>query len=452
MNKKLRVILLAIVALITVLLVTSCGDDSAYALYDEEGYQVSVKYDANGGTFTVGSSVIVDTYGLNSLPTKDGQKIAKLISPNDDIRGDGNKFTPGKKGYAFVGWYASRTEVSGGNGEPVYTYADMWDFENDRLEIDPSKEYTAAEPVLTLYAAWVPQEYAFEFYSIDNPTELLAEYSGLSPFTEIDMPKWDEGNGKINMYKFPKIANRTFEAVYTDAEGQNKLTGDTIKHSGGVNYENATVVNPVMKLYIESVEGEWEHIFSVKQLKDISLDGNYVIENDLDLEGKVRNWDSAFVSEKFTGKLIGKVKENGEPVKIKNLKFNQASGAAVFSVGMFGQIGEGAVLQNISFEDVTMVMDKGAPMRNDVAFGLLSGTVSDDAVIENVSISGVINIDTKCYFSGQYSIGLVCGVGSLRDIDYSNIKCEATGKNKEDLVIEIEDGMVSLDFSKLEQQ
>lgn len=451
MNKKLRVILLAIVAMITVLLVTSCGEDSAYALYDEEGYQVSVKYDANGGTFTVGSSVIVDTYGLNSLPTKDGMKIAKLISPNDDIRGDGNKFIPGKKGYAFVGWYASRTEISGGDGEPVYTYADMWDFENDRLKIDPSKEYTSSEPVLTLYAAWVPQEYSFEFYSIDNPTELIAEYKGLSPFTEIDIPKWNTNDGKINMYKFPTIENRTFEAVYTDAEGKNKLTGDTVMHTGNINYDDATAINPVMKLYIETVEGEWEHIFTVKQLKDISLDGNYVIENDLDLEGKTRNWGSKLISGKFTGKLVGKIKENGEPVKIKNVKFNQDSGAAIFTVGMFGQIGEGAVLQNISFEDVTMVMDKGAPMRNDVSFGLLAGTISENAVIEDVSISGVINIDTKCYFSGEYSIGLVCGTGSFYDIDYS-IECEATGKNKENLVIEIENGMVSLDFSKLEQQ
>ena len=451
MNKKLRVILLAIVALITVLLVTSCGDDSAYALYDDEGYQVSVKYDANGGTFTVGSSVIVDTYGLNSLPTKDGMKVAKLVSPNDDIRGDGNKFTPGKKGYAFVGWYASRTDISGGDGEPVYTYADMWDFENDRLEIDPNGEYTSAEPVLTLYAAWVPQEYAFEFYSIDNPTVMLAEYKGLSPFTEIDMPKWDSSNGKINMYKFPKIENRTFEAVYTDAEGENKLTGETIMHSGGVNYDNATVVNPVMKLYVETIEGEWEHIFTVKQLKDISLDGNYVIENDLDLEGKTRNWGSGLISGRFTGKLVGKTKENGEPIKISNVKFNQDSGAAIFTVGMFGQIGDGAVLQNISFENVNMVMDKGAPMRNDVSFGLLAGIISDNAIIEDVSISGLISIDTKCYFSGEYSIGLVCGIGRANDIDNSNIKCEATGKNKENLGIRIENGKVSLDFSKLEQ-
>lgn len=449
MNKRLRVILLAVLAIITVILVTSCGEDSAYALYDEEGYQVSVKYDANGGFFDVGTSVIVDTYGLNSLPTKDGQKVAQLITPDSEIRGSGNRFVASKNGYAFVGWYASRTEISNVDGKAEYTYADMWDFKNDRLVLDPSKEYTASEPVLTLYAAWVP-EYSFEFYSIDNPTELLGEYK-VAPFTEIDIPKWDDGNGKIKMYKFPKIANRTFEAVYTDSEGNNKLSGDTVKHSGSINYEDASAVNPVMKLYIETIEGEWEHIFTVKQLKDISLDGNYVIENDLDLEDKIRNWGSDLVYEKFTGKLVGKVKENGEPVKITNLKFNQASGAAVYTVGMFGQIADGAVIQNISFENVTMVMETGAPMRNDVSFGLLSGTISDNAVIENVSISGVINIDTACYFSGEYSIGLVCGIGSFHDIDYSNIKCVATGDNKESLVIEIANGMVSLDFSKVEQ-
>lgn len=448
MNKKLRVILLAIIALITVLLVTSCGDDSAYALYDEEGYQVSVKYDANGGTFTVGTSVIVDTYGLNSLPTKDGQKIAKLITPDDEIRGKGNIFVPSKNGYTFVGWYASRTEIAGDNGNPEYTYSDMWDFENDRLMLDPNKEYSASEPVLTLYAAWIP-EFKFEFYSIDDPTELLDEYD-VAPFTEINMPAWDKGNGKIKMYNFPKIDNRTFEAVYTDPEGKNQLTGEKIKHAGSVNYETATAENPVMKLYIETIEGEWEHIFTVKQLKDISPDGNYVIENDLDLEGKIRNWDSKLVSAKFTGKLVGKENENGEPIKIKNIKFNQDSGAAIYSVGLFGHIAEGAVLKNISFENVSMGMNKGAPMRNDVSFGLLSGTISDTATVENVSISGTISVDTGCYFLGDYSIGLVCGSGSAHGIDYSSIQCEATGKNKENLIIEVDDGMVSLDFSKVE--
>ena len=66
MNKKIKIFLLMTFALLAVLLVSSCGDKSQYALYDETGYQVSVKYDANGGEFATDTTVIVDTYGIDS--------------------------------------------------------------------------------------------------------------------------------------------------------------------------------------------------------------------------------------------------------------------------------------------------------------------------------------------------------------------------------------------------
>lgn len=448
MNKKFKVILFAVIALITVLLVTSCGDDSPYALFDETGYQVSVKYDANGGFFTAGTSVIVDTYGLNSLPTKNGVKIAKLVTPDDDIRGAGNSFIPSKNGYTFVGWYATRNEVEGADGKTAYTYGDMWDFDKDRLELDPNGEYTAEEPVLTLYAAWIP-EFKFEFYSIDDPTVLLDDCK-VSPFASIDMPAWDKSKGTIKMYEFPKIDGRTFEAVYTDPQGTNKLTGDKIQHAGVLNYENATATDSVMKLYIETIEGEWQHIFNANQLKGISLSGNYIIENDIDLEGKTRNWASYLVSGKFTGKLIGKTQENGEQVKIKNAAFYQATGTAVYTTGLFGQIGEGAVIENIDFENVSMFIDTGAPLRSDVSFGLLAGTISESAVIEGVSLSGSISIDSACKFQGGYSIGLVCGSGTTHGIDYSGVTCIPTGTNAEQLIITVVEDKVTVELSAIQ--
>lgn len=450
MNKKLRVILLAVIAVITVLLVTSC-DGSPYADYDKSGYQVSVKYDANGGTFTAGTSVIVDTYSLNSLPTKNGKKVAKLITPDDASRGSGNSFTPSKNGYTFVGWYAKCEAVTDASGNTAYKYGDMWDFKNDRLELDPNGEYTSGEPVLTLYAAWVPK-FTFEFYSVDDPTTLLKEYE-VAPYAEISMPTWDEksSKGEIKMYQFPKIDGKTFEAVYLDPNKETQLTGNTVKHSGSVNYEDATAQNSVMKLYIDTVDGNWYHIFNANQLKNISLSGNYVIENDIDLNNNTSNWAEYMNYGKFTGKLIGKVRENGEAVKISNITFYQSTGASVYATGLFGQIFEGAVVENISFENVTMIMDTGAPLTSNVSFGLLAGSISDSAVIENVSVSGTITLDVKCGekdafpFKSGYSIGLVCGTGNTHGVDYSNITFETTEKNSERLVFTLDGNKVELE-------
>ena len=448
-NKKLTVILLSLMALVVLFLVTSCDDGSPYGTYDGDGYGVSVKYDANGGTFTVGTSVIVDTYGLENLPLKDGKRVAKLVTPdNEAVRGKGNSFIPSKNGYTFVGWYAQRIENEGADGTTTYTYSDMWDFDKDRLELDPEKEYSAKEPVLTLYAAWIP-EFKFQFYSIDNPDVLLGEYE-IAPYGEIDLPSWDTRTGKIKMFQFPTIEGRTFEAVYTDANGTNKLNGAKIKHAGTLNYDDATAINPVMKLYIETVEGDWTHIFSASQFGQISLNGNYVIENDLDFKytdllGKEKfySWASYLVSGKFTGKIIGKTGANGEAVKIKNISFDQASGSAVYSVGMFGQIGDEAVIENIAFENVTMTINTGAPLRSDVSFGLLSGTISDGATLNNVSLGGTIKIDSAYSFKGGYSIGLVCGSGNTHGIDYSGITCEKTG-DTDSFEIEVSEDKVTL--------
>ncbi len=449
MNKKVKVILFAIIALVTVLLVTSCVDELNYAKLDQSGYQVSVKYDANGGNFTAGTTVMFDSYNISSLPTVDGNKVAKLIKPGDKIRGSANEnLVPSKPGYEFVGWYTERTEIPGENGETTYVYSGQWDFDNDRLKIDPNKEYTSREPALTLYAAWIPQ-FKFEFYSIDNPNKVLKTYE-VSVGAEIELPEWDEKTGNIKMHQFPTIDGKTFLAAYTDPEGKNLITTETIKHYGEIDKETVIATNSVMKIYIDTMDGEWKHIYTVEQLKKMNLNGNYILQKDLDLQDKTRNWEASFVTGKFTGKLIGKVKENGEPVKIKNLRFYQESGPGVYSVGMFGQIGDGAVIENIAFENVTMELDVGSPLRAGVTYGLLSGTISDRAKLNNVTISGTINIDTKCTFSADdYVIRLVAGTGNVPNIDYSNIKCVAVGDNADKLIIKIDEDRVIIDKSLL---
>ena len=449
MNKKLKVILLMVVTLIAALLITSCGEDEHYVELNDRGHEVSVKFDANGGEFTTGVSTIVDTYDMDSLPTKNGKKVAKLIKPDDSLRGSGNTFTPGKSGYIFVGWYTSRQEITGDDGETTYAYSNMWDFKNDRLELDPNKEYSAENPAVTLYAAWIPK-FTVEVYSKEDPTVLLDEF--LIDINElIKLPTWDKNSGKIKMEKFPTVDGKTFEALYLDPEGKVKLTGKTIEHTALINYENATVTNSVMRFYMETVDGDWRHITSADQLKNMVADGNYIVENDIDLNFKYSNWASYMVSGKFTGKLIGKTKENGEPVKIMNIRFEQAKmGGAVYTTGLFGQISEGAVIENIAFENVTMEMTAGAPLTSNVSFGLLAGTISSGATINNVTVSGVINVNSACKFQGGYTIGLVCGVGDTKGIDDANITCVVTGDNPENITVEIYDGKVELVFAQAE--
>ena len=440
-SNKFKVIIMALAILTALLFVVSCDDGIPYESYDGDGYTASVKYDANGGTFTAGTSVIVDTYNLENLPIKDGKRLAKLITPDDQSRGKGNYFTPSKNGYIFVGWYAQITEETDSSGNKTYSYADMWDF-NNYLELDENTEYSAVTPALTLYAAWVP-EFKFEFYSLETK-ELLGEYK-VSPYTEIDVPSWETKTGKIKMNQFPTVAGKTFEGVYLDEEGTLKVTDAKIMHSGSLNYENANAVNPVMKLYIETIEGEWQHIYTLDQLSNISLSGNYIIMNDLDFTDGY--WPEFLSKGNFKGKLVAE-----EEIVISNVTYSEPSGAA--NVGLFGQLLETAILKNIKFENIQLVMTVGAPLTSGVNFGLLAGTISENAVLENVSISGGIVISHSCTFRGDiYTIGLVCGVGST-GVDYSQITCVADneGATYSTSEVEIDGNSVTIARTYIDQQ
>ena len=442
MNTKLKAALTLVLVLTAILLITSCSDGSPYGSYDEDGYKVSVRYDANGGSLTDGVSTIVDTYGLSGLPEEDGMKIAQLIDPeNTEVRGSVNKFKPKKNGYTCVGWYTKRTETVDENGNTTYTYSNKWDFENDRLRIDPSKEYTASEPIITLYAAWVPN-FTFEIYSIDDPDTVLGTVENVSAGGKIEAPVWDDSSDSLYLGGLEGViektmAGKTFIAVYADAEGTQKISGDIV-HSGTINYENATALNPTMKLYIEAWDGEWKHVYKPNKLiNKFDSTANYVIMNDLDFrhynedlgEYEYYKWPTTNINNEFTGKIVGITKENGEPVKISNITFTQASTSTKGVIGMFGKIGAGAVIQNINFENACMTIDKGAPMAAKMSFGLLAGAIDDAAVIKDVSLSGVIKISSSCKFKQieQVSVGLVCGSGNRHGIDYSGVTVEKIG-------------------------
>ncbi len=467
MNKRLKVILLLVLALTALLVITSCGEEPPFERYDEEGYSISVRYDANGGILTDGVSVIMDTYSLDELPKMNGMKIAQLIAPEDvEVRGSANKFVPTRNGYTCIGWYADRTEVVDADGNKSYKYSKRWDFKNDRLEIDPDEDYTSSEPVLTLYAAWVPNV-TVEFYSLKNPNTLLGKMENVRAGGEINAPAWNASLGSMFMGDFPKIEGDTYIAAYTDADGTHRIVGDKIAHSGVIDYENVTVQNPVMKIYVDTLDGEWKYVYSPEDLtkytdatgtkKDgFDLNGKYVIMDDIDFlkmsdpQTGLRlyySWLNEIVTGEFNGKIVGVTKSNGEPVKIKNIQFTQSSIVPPYYNGLFGKLGGNAVIENVGFEDIVMTIDSGAPRAMTMSYGLLAGSIDEKAVLNDVTVSGTIRISSKCKFSDnvRLTIGLICGSGDDHGIDYSSISCEKLD-DTEGFTIEVDKGNVYVTF------
>ena len=440
MKQKIKVLLLTALTLGSICLFTACGNEQTpYEINDEENYTVSVKYDANGGVFTTNTSVIVDSYNISDMKAQDGVVEIPLITPDDKSR-ENDAFKATKSGYFLAGWYAERTEDGKDeDGKTLYTYGDKWDFEEDVLEVDVDKTYSSQEPVITLYAAWVPL-FEIEFYSLDSGEYINSYEYDPSVVKEIKIPEWDEETGAVEMYNFPENDGYTFNGAYYDEAGTQQIVS-VLEHVGEVDEETGTAGETVMKVYVDWLEGEWYHIYTVDQFLDnASIKGNYEIHADLDFTDE--NWPSSLMYGNFTGSIKG----NGH--KFTNIELKQTNNSKV-NAGLFGNLTEEASITDLTFENVTFTIEKGTRVAG-ASFGLFAGTLSDGAELSNINIlNGVIQIDSSCYFGvNDYSIGLLCGTGNAAVIPNAQITCVPTGDNPENVQISVEGNDVTVEISK----
>lgn len=434
MNLKLRSVLIACMLLASLLLVTACSAEATpYENNDAENFTVSVRYDANGGTFTTNTSVIVDSYNISGMAVNaDGQVEIPLLAPDNSLRGN-DAFAPVNSGYFLAGWYAER---SGSEGN--YTYSKPWNFDSDVLTVDPNGTYTSAESVLTLYAAWVPM-FEVEFYDLASG-EYLDSYT-YNPVTdgELLLPQWDEETGAIEMYKFPERSGYTYSAAYYDEAGTQQVTGDTLTHHGSVDYATGTANDAAMKLYVEWTEGEWYHIYNVEQFVDnASVRGNYVIHADLDFADEI--WPTSLMYGNFAGSIQG----NGHT--FSNINIEQTNNSKVYA-GLFGQLTETASVTDLKLDNLTFTIEAGTRVAG-AAYGLFAGAISSSAQVSNVEIlSGTLQISSEAYFGvDDYVIGVVCGMGDATLVDGTNIICTSVGDNAANVAVTVDGNEVSVEW------
>lgn len=423
------------------LLISGCaGEKTPYQKNDEENFNVSVKFDANGGLFTTNTDVIVDSFDISKLKTNNsGQVEIALLSPDDAQRGK-DSFTAYNNGYFLAGWYAERVSSTDAQGNTVYTYSDKWDFASDTVKVHASGTYTSSKPVMTLYAAWVPM-FEIEFYDLDTGAYLDKMSFDPNVVDAITVPAWNENTGAIDMFDFPEKDGYTFTGVYLDDQGTQAVDTATIAHIGSVNFDNGTVSNGTMKLYVDWMEGEWFHIYTAEQFVDnikMNLNGNFVIHEDLDFSDEI--WPTNLAEGSFGGTIEG----NGHT--FKNISLNQ-NNMSKTSSGLFGQLKDTAEISDLTFDNVTYTVKKGSRVSG-ACFGLLAGQVDPSAVLTEVQIvDSTLQIDSGCAFlSDDYSIGLVAGSGEIPGVDGSGISCTVVGDEPETLTVTVEGNTVTLHF------
>lgn len=412
MKMNIRAILLICLLVVAMCVISGCADKSIFETYDEDGYTVSVRFDANGGTMMTQVTAIVDTFNVSEMTTNSkGEVEIALLNPTDSRRGNGNVCRPtySESGYYLAGWYTERTENPDGEG---YIYSNPWDFETDRVLVNPDDSISSSKPVLTLYAVWKPL-LQVEIY--DRETNTILETLSYDPTQEqIEMPEWKkEGTGAIDMNDFPKKDGYTFDVAYYDADGKQPIDTDVLIHTAESNPDATS-----MKIYVDWLEGEWYHIYNAKQLsRTADANGKYVICDNLDFTGV--KWPAEFMYNKFEGTI--QTLDN-QPFTLSNITAEHTSDNS--NAGLFGWITENAHISNISFDNVTFAIKKATTKQ--CYLGLFSSNVAENATIENVSVINsqlVIDLPTKLPSYDKYIIGLVCAQGNTQCLTNAEITC-----------------------------
>ncbi len=431
MKHKLKGVLCLLLILAVMPLTAGCSEEpTPYETNNAENYTLSIKFDGNGGTFTTNdTSVIMDSYNPAQLPVgASGKAELPLLSPDDPRRGEEDSFTAVRNGYFLAGWYTQKGDDS---------YSGRWDFDSDRLEVDPVKTYSAETPVLTLYAAWIPL-FSMEFVDLTTG-QTMGDYRYDPTAVTVEMPKWDEETGKLNLFKLPEKKGYTLAKAYYDAEKTLPIETDTIVHTGTIDYETGTASNSAMKVYLEWNEGVWYHIYSAKAFLAVNdPSAKRVLCADLDFTDHVWTSTHGF----FSGEIYG----NGHAMK--NITVIQSDGNKL-NTGLFGSIMEGAKLSDITFENLTLTV-QGGIRKADSAIGLLAGTVESGALLENVSlVNSTLLISSESYFGvDNYAIGLVCGIGDDTGVTLINVTCGATGENPDSLTVTADGNTVTVTHSE----
>lgn len=415
----------------TVLCMASCSSSEivkamqdAGAGQDGEAYTVAIRFDPNGGWLKGRGGVsIVEVYNAENGDFK-------IPDPADEAkRGKDGLLRASKTDYFLAGWYREREEIGvDANGDPVYSYSGRWDFATDVVKVDPNKTYDPEEPVVTLYAAWVPYM-TYEFYAIDaEGNSSLIESKKL---ITMQLPEWTPSGGAMDYNQFAERDGMTFEAAYFDAEKTQPIANGTkINAMDYVDPETGLSSTSTIRIYSTWLDGEWFRIHTADQfLKNFRSNGHYIICADLDFQGK--RWqtgDRLTSCNEFNGTICA---EEGKTYKFANITASQTGLSNKTQWGLFGALGEDAVIRNISFENASLEINTSLKCDGFTYFGLLAGK-NNGAALENVTVSGTLK------FTGTYNpmnlngdkctFGLLFGMGDGSAIDRSGITYTADDK------------------------
>lgn len=361
-NTKKSYILIFLSVILAVFLFAGCSKAPSL---EERGFTVVITYDFAGGK--------VDNYGQKTLYYKPGSPV---IEPSKDI----DKFKPPVRSMKYVShWVYAQTDESGavildteGNavaGERVVDFA----------------TFTAAENV-TIVAVWadnsiftimMPAPYekdaegnevrSIEYAVEENRTLTLAGMRGSvkEEIAKVLGADYTATHGVIDFWWDEDCTAERFAFPFTTPE-----KGAEIKYT----------------LYSRIREGNWDVIETASDVRNMTKNGaalgkNYILYNDIDMsvDGAPGAWPTITV---FNGIF------DGDGHTVSNIDtVSETKTASDDAYGLFKRINTTGVIQNVTFENVSISCESA--FLNIVRVGVLAGQMTGsvrDCTFINCSI------------------------------------------------------------------
>lgn len=367
MNKKIFLL----IALAFVMALTGCNKSSAFENMLEQGYNIKVVFDGNGGLFDEETQRY--TYVKeNSYICEPGENASTISAVS-------------RQGYTCIGWFVAENTDDDGNplkdeeGNAILSNK-AWDFNSDIVTQN-----------ITLCAKWeVNYRFSLRYVYEDPVTKVLT---------------LDEENVKNevikNSYQIKEIfgneeqmtlKNTTYIGLYKDQECTEEIS---------TNYTHQLNPNsPDETVYVKCYLGKYTLATSASDFERMTSTSNFILQNDIDFtDVEMRALAS------YSGTIIG----NG--YAMKNLSINYTdTHIAYTSFGLFGKL-DGANLLDVNFENCNVNVTLTASSRNPLIkeLGFFAGSVKN-STIRNVILKN-------------------CGIQLLVSPDAQNVYVEADAEN-----------------------
>ncbi len=392
-NKLKRKLIILFITLAALFLFGGCSFGTTLEeIKSDWNLTARVTYYANGGELN-GTPDIADMH------YKEGQKpinIGKVGTSDGTL-------TIKRANYEFEGWYhaVDVTESTDKDGNTVYTpkyNAELKSYELGE-EVDFTKPLSKDEH-LHFVAKWVPTvkvdvilvcEEGLEGVT-GKPTgssqEVFIENGKPIYYREYQQGKCDDPQNRppfSSVKEENKKATATFVGYYKNIECTEAVEWPLRLAEGQT--ENDVY-------YAKYVKGDWNMLRTPDDVKEMFLydrdtkAANYYLLNDIDMKDTPIACNGADYREEFNGTL----KSYQGSYTISNLKITLSAIESGSKISLFGKLGATAVMENVTFENISLEYSFKSNAEVEVYFVFSSIHSAAIANIKNIKINGAMNI------------------------------------------------------------